>query len=97
MTRAMTVATSAHAIKLSTMAWPSTISITMMKEVSGAWVTAARKPTMPSAISAGTCACATSIATSLPMAAPIASEGANMPAGAPDHVVSQVARNLSRA
>ena len=43
-------ATMAAAIRLSTMAPPSTISITMMKAVSGAWVTAARKAAMPSAI-----------------------------------------------
>jgi hypothetical protein len=38
-----------------------------------------------------------SSATSLPNAAPIASDGAKMPAGAPDHVVSHVARNLKGA
>ena len=41
---------SAQAIRLSTMAWPDTISMTMMKAVIGPCVVAARKPTMPSAI-----------------------------------------------
>ena len=48
-----TLATIAHDIRLSTMPWPSTISMTMMKAVSGACVVAARKPAMPSAMSAG--------------------------------------------
>ena len=43
----------AEAISVSTRAWPSTISITMMKDVSGACVTAARKHAMPMAINAG--------------------------------------------
>lgn len=42
--------TSAHAIKLSTMECPSTISMTIMKLVIGACVAAAKKPTIPSAI-----------------------------------------------
>jgi hypothetical protein len=47
------LASMAAAIRLSTIEWPSTISITMMKAVSGACVTAARKPAMPMAMSAG--------------------------------------------
>ncbi len=39
----------ATAISDSTIGRPSIISITMMKAVSGAWVTAARKPVMPMA------------------------------------------------
>ena len=50
--RETVLATTAQAIRLSTMLWPSTISMTMMKAVSGAWVAAARKPTIPSAIRA---------------------------------------------
>jgi len=42
----------AEAIRLSTMGRPSTISITMMNEVSGAWVAAARKAAIPMAIRA---------------------------------------------
>jgi hypothetical protein len=68
MKRAMTVTTSAHAIRLRTTAWPSTISITMLSDVGGACATAARKPTIPSAIRPGTCVCAVSTAISLPIA-----------------------------
>jgi hypothetical protein len=87
----------AQAIRLSTMAWPATISITMMKAVIGAWVVAARKPTMPSAMSgiAASRLTSVSVATSWPMPAPTASEGANTPAGTPVQAESQVAQNLS--
>ena len=51
MLRDTMLATMAEAIRLSTMAPPSTISITMMKAVSGACVTAARKAVMPMATS----------------------------------------------
>ena len=40
MMRDTMLATSAQAIRLSTIAWPSTISMTMMKAVSGACVAA---------------------------------------------------------
>ena len=89
------LATSAQAISVSTRAWPSTISMTMMNEVSGACVTAARKPAMPSAISVGASGKCMIWAMSLPSAAPIDSEGAKMPAGTPDQVVIQVAMNLN--
>ena len=78
------------------MAWPSTISMTMMNEVSGACVAAARNPAMPSAIRVAACGYEVSKAMSLPSAAPMANDGAKMPAGTPDHAVSQVATNLKR-
>ena len=88
------LATSALAIRLSTIACPSTISITMMKAVSGACVEAARKPAMPRATSVGACGYDSSSATSWPSVPPIASAGAKMPPGAPDQALSQVATNL---
>ena len=45
------LAKSAQAIRLSTIEWPETISITMMKAVIGPCVVAARKPTIPRAMS----------------------------------------------
>ena len=82
-------------IRLSTSAWPVTISITMMKDVSGACVTAARKPAMPSAIRVGALTYEVSWAMSLPSAPPMAKAGANKPPGTPAQVVSQVATNFS--
>jgi hypothetical protein len=94
--RDTSVASIAAAIKLSTIAWPSTISITMMKAVNGARVTAARNAAMPSAMSAGprlgSMACA--IAFPIP-APPMESEGAKMPPGTPHQADSQVATNFS--
>ncbi len=69
--------------------------MTMMNEVSGACVTAARKPTIPRAIRVCGWAWPKNWAMSLPSAPPIESEGAKMPAGTPAQVVSQVAMNLS--
>ena len=94
----MPLETKAVSIRLSTIAWPDTISITRMKAVSGPCVAAARKPTMPSAMSGMACSGGrpNSQATSRPMPAPTASEGANTPAGTPVHEDSQVAMNLSR-
>ncbi|MPN61934.1 hypothetical protein SDC9_209680 [bioreactor metagenome] len=86
----------ADAIRLSTSEWPSTISITMMKAVSGAWVTAARKAAMPIAINAGAISVVPTIdATLFPTPAPIDSEGAKIPPGTPTQADSQVAMNLS--
>ncbi len=70
--------------------------MTMMNEVSGAWVTAARKPAMPNAIKVVDEMPRVYWAMSLPIPPPIASDGAKMPAGTPAHVVIQVATNLSR-
>lgn len=95
--RATPLAISEQAIRLNTIAWPETISMTMMKAVIGPCVVAARKPTMPSAMSgiAASGPTRVSSATSLPMPAPMASEGANTPAGTPLQADSQVAQNLS--
>ncbi|MNR17962.1 hypothetical protein D3C85_1346560 [compost metagenome] len=93
--REIKLASMAHAIRLNTMEWPSTISITMMKAVSGAWVTAARKPAMPMAIIAGPRSAPASRAIPSPMPAPMDSEGAKMPPGTPHQAVIQVAMNLS--
>lgn len=90
MTLEIVLATMAHAIRLSTIEWPSIISMTMMNDVNGACVAAAKRSTMPSAIGAVACGTCSSCATSLPSAAPIASDGAKMPAGTPDQLVSQV-------
>jgi MFS family permease len=51
--REIRLASIAAAIRLSTIGRPSIISMTMMNEVSGACVVAARKPAMPMAIRAG--------------------------------------------
>jgi hypothetical protein len=48
--REMVAATMATAISDSTIGRPSIISITMMKAVSGAWVTAARNAVIPMAM-----------------------------------------------
>ena len=96
--RATAPDSSAQAIRLSTIAWPETISMTMMKAVIGPWVVADRKPTMPSATSAtdsGRPARPASRAMSCPSPAPIASEGAKVPAGTPLQADSQVATNFS--
>ena len=47
----------ADAISDSTMGRPSNISMTIMKEVRGACVTAAKNPAMPMAMSAGIKSC----------------------------------------
>ena len=80
------------------MAWPDTISMTMMKAVIGPWVVAARKLTMPSAIKgiAASGPMPSSKAMSRPMPAPMVSDGANMPAGTPVQADSQVAQNFSK-
>ena len=49
----MPLATNAQVIKLKTKACPSTISMTMMNDVSGACVTAAKNPAIPKAMSVG--------------------------------------------
>jgi len=85
----------AEAIRLSTMARPSTISITMMKEVRGAWVAAARKPAMPMAIRLGLSSGLLQTASSWPTPAPIDSEGAKIPPATPVQAVNQVATNFS--
>lgn len=84
------------AIRLNTIECPSTISMTMMKAVSGACVTAARKPAMAIAINAGPSDGPANCATPSPIPAPIDSEGAKMPPGTPHHAVSQGAMNFSR-
>ena len=76
------------------MEWPSTISITMMKAVSGACVTAARKAAMPMAMRAGAMSAPIRPATLWPTPAPIDSEGAKMPPGTPTQADSQVAMNF---
>ena len=98
MRRAIRLANMAPAIRLKTIERPLIISITMMKEVSGAWVAAARKPAMPSAMRLGARALwlpANTWATSCPMPAPMDSDGAKMPAGTPLQEVIQVATNFS--
>ncbi len=79
------------------MAWPATISMTMMKAVIGPCVVADRKPTMPSAINGMAISWLRPVkrAMSLPMPAPMDSEGANTPAGTPVQADSQVAQNFS--
>ena len=52
MSRAMALDTMALVIRLKTRACPSTISMTMMKAVIGACVTAAKNPAIPIAMSA---------------------------------------------
>src|SRR5882724_5915889 len=90
--REIRLAPRAAAIRLSTMEWPLTISITMMKAVIGACVTAARNPAMPSAINAAELASQpVNSATSLPSPAPMANDGAKIPPGTPDQAASQVA------
>lgn len=66
------------------MACPSTSSITMTKEVSGAWAAAAGKPTIPAAIGDGVCGACSNRAISLPKPAPIAREGEKFPTGTPE-------------
>lgn len=86
------LASKAAAIRLSTIECPSTISMTMMKAVTGACVTAARNAVMPMAImTAAPSVVCVSCAMSLPMPAPMASDGAKMPPGTPDQTASQVA------
>ena len=72
--------------------------MTMMKAVIGPCVVAARKPTMPSAMSGIAASGPTwvSSATSLPMPAPMASDGAKTPAGTPVQADSQVAQNFEQ-
>ena len=82
-------------IRLSTMAWPSTISMTMMKAVSGACVTAARKAAMPIAIRAGPTSLPISSATLLPTPAPMDSDGAKMPPGMPTQADNHVTMNFN--
>src|SRR6218665_1847269 len=93
--REIRLASRAPAIRLSTIACPSTISITMMNAVSGACVTAARKPPIPRAINGGPRSLLTIYPTALPMSALIDGESAKMPPGTPHQAVSQVAMNLS--
>lgn len=50
--REVAVAINDTAIKLITISWPSIISMTMINEVMGAWVTPAKKPAIQSALSA---------------------------------------------
>lgn len=70
----------ATAIKLITISCPSIISMTMMKEVMGAWVTAARNPAMHRApIAVEATSVLKSGKRSFPIPAPIESEGANIP------------------
>jgi len=65
-----------QAMRLSTRLWPSTISITMMKDVMGACVTAERKAAIPNAMSVGVSTWPVSRAMSCPSAPPIDSAGA---------------------
>ena len=88
------LASIAAAMRLSTMAWPSTISITMMNAVSGACVTAARKAAMPIAMRAGPMSEPSSTDTLCPTPAPMDSDGAKMPPGTPSQADSHVAMNL---
>ena len=94
--RATALASKAQAIRLSTMAWPETISITMMNAVMGPAVVAARNPTMPSAINgiAAWWPRPVANAMSCPMPAPIAKAGANKPAATPLQAENHVAQNL---
>jgi len=99
--REIRLATMADAISVKTSERPSIISMTMMNDVSGACVTAARNPAMPMAISTGAselpAPAPVSCAMSWPMPAPIESDGAKMPPGTPHQVVIQVASSLSSA
>ena len=92
--RATPLDNNAHAIRLSTMDWPDTISMTMMKAVIGPWVVAARKPTMPSAINGIAVSGPTPISNEMsrPMPAPMVNDGAKTPAGTPVQADSQVAQ-----
>jgi hypothetical protein len=95
--RATPLASTAAAIRPSTIGWPATISMTMMRALIGPCVVAARKPTMPSAMSgiAASRLSPKTSAPSLPGPAPMASEGENTPPGTPLQGYSQVAQKLS--
>lgn len=80
----MNLAANAVAIRLITIACPSIISMTMMADVIGDCVAAARKPTMQMAtIDGWPIAKFGQCDKSKPNAAPLASDGAKIPPGIP--------------
>ena len=90
----------AEAMSDNTMGRPSSISITIMNDVNGACVTAAKKPAIPIATSAGVTSCWSapnvSWPMSWPMPAPMDNDGAKIPPGTPHHVVTQVATSFNK-